>query len=190
MCLTIAINPKNMFEVRRAFTLLLMNLWIDAIPFQLVAIPNNIKVWKNLNSSNDFPCYNGDIEFLVPLKDSIIQTFITFKKKMHINDKHEIQYLDSVLELMFKMFYLGLFSDIETINMIIRELKELLIKRVEICQDQVVGTKIYYDYQKYGSINDENDIQEDKSYLKCKLKMCKILIFMLNIQTEIRMNFF
>jgi hypothetical protein len=45
-----------------------------------------------------------------------------------------------------------------------------------------------------GEVNDDGEINghnaENKTYLKCKLKMCKILILLLNIGNEIRCNSF
>lgn len=43
------INGVYELEVREVFTSLMMNLWIDVSPFQPIQLPNNIKIWDELD---------------------------------------------------------------------------------------------------------------------------------------------
>jgi len=62
-------NDSNSYEVRCAFCYLVKNLWLDAIPYYNVCIPNNIKIWRNLNNNREFPCYEGDTSSVDEFKD-------------------------------------------------------------------------------------------------------------------------
>ena len=74
VCLEIITNKYFDIKLRVCFSKLLTALWIDKTPFIQLNLPNRLRVWKNLNSSqeNSIACTKQDISQFKSLKQFII----------------------------------------------------------------------------------------------------------------------
>lgn len=63
LCIEILGNPTYGFELRTCFTKLIQTLWIDRAPYNRLLLPDNVKVWQDIDvgSKPKFPTSAHDI---------------------------------------------------------------------------------------------------------------------------------